>query len=58
VLWRVVLAVLVIFGGIGALIYLIAWLLLLADGDTASPIEALAAAASPVPRRFVPSSAR
>ncbi len=42
VLWRVVLAVLVIFGGIGALIYLIAWLLLPADGDTASPIEALA----------------
>jgi hypothetical protein len=42
VLWRVVLAVLAIFGGIGALIYLIAWLLLPADGDTASPIEALA----------------
>ncbi len=42
VLWRVVLAVLTIFGGIGAMIYLIAWLLLPADGDTASPIEALA----------------
>jgi phage shock protein PspC (stress-responsive transcriptional regulator) len=42
VLWRVVLAVLTIFGGIGALIYLIAWLMLPADGDTASPIEALA----------------
>ncbi len=42
VLWRVILAVLTIFGGIGALIYLIAWLLLPADGDTASPIEALA----------------
>ncbi len=42
VLWRVVLAVLTIFGGIGALIYLIAWLVLPADGDSASPIEALA----------------
>jgi phage shock protein PspC (stress-responsive transcriptional regulator) len=42
VLWRVVLAVLTIFAGIGALIYLIAWLILPADGDTASPIEALA----------------
>jgi phage shock protein PspC (stress-responsive transcriptional regulator) len=32
VLWRVVLAVLTIFGGIGALIYLIGWLALPADG--------------------------
>jgi len=42
VLWRVVFAVLAFFAGIGVLAYLIAWLLLPADGDTASPIEALA----------------
>ncbi len=41
VLWRVVLVVLTIFGGIGLLIYLLAWLLLPADGDTATPLEAL-----------------
>lgn len=40
-LWRVVLVVLTIFGGMGLLIYLLAWLLLPADGDTASPVEAL-----------------
>jgi phage shock protein PspC (stress-responsive transcriptional regulator) len=42
ILWRVVLVVLTIFAGIGALAYLIAWLALPAEGDTASPIEALA----------------
>lgn len=42
VLWKVVLVVLAIFGGIGVLIYLLAWLLLPADGDTATPVEALA----------------
>jgi phage shock protein PspC (stress-responsive transcriptional regulator) len=42
VLWRVVLVVLTIFGGVGAVIYLLAWLLLPADGDTATPVEALA----------------
>jgi phage shock protein PspC (stress-responsive transcriptional regulator) len=41
VLWRVVLAVLGFFGGIGLLIYLIGWLLIPAEGDTASPIEGL-----------------
>jgi phage shock protein PspC (stress-responsive transcriptional regulator) len=42
VLWRIVIAVLTIFAGIGALVYLVAWLILPAEGDTASPIEALA----------------
>jgi len=42
VLWKVVLVVLAFFGGIGVLIYLLAWLLLPAEGDTASPVEALA----------------
>jgi len=42
VLWRVVLAVLTVFGGVGVMIYLIAWLALPADGDTATPVEALA----------------
>ena len=41
VLWRVVLAVLGFFGGIGILIYLIGWLIIASEGDTASPIEAL-----------------
>jgi phage shock protein PspC (stress-responsive transcriptional regulator) len=41
VLWRVLLAVLAIFGGIGVILYLLGWLLLPADGDTGSPIEAL-----------------
>jgi phage shock protein PspC (stress-responsive transcriptional regulator) len=41
VLWKVVLVVLTFFGGIGVLMYLLAWLLLPADGDTATPIEAL-----------------
>lgn len=42
VLWRVVLAVLTVFGGIGVFAYLLGWLLLPSDGDTASPLEALA----------------
>jgi phage shock protein PspC (stress-responsive transcriptional regulator) len=41
VLWRVVLAVLSVFGGLGVVAYLIGWLMLPAEGDTASPIEAL-----------------
>jgi phage shock protein PspC (stress-responsive transcriptional regulator) len=42
VLWRVIMVVLTIFGGIGVLLYLLGWLLLPADGDTATPTEALA----------------
>jgi phage shock protein PspC (stress-responsive transcriptional regulator) len=41
VLWRVVLAVLGFFGGIGLLIYLIGWLAIPSEGDTASPVESL-----------------
>src|SRR5690554_2500644 len=41
VLWRVVLAVLVCFGGVGLLAYLLLWLTLPEEGDTASPIESL-----------------
>jgi hypothetical protein len=41
VLWRVVLAVLGFFGGVGVLIYLVGWLLIPAEGDTASPFESL-----------------
>ena len=41
VLWRVLLAVLGFFGGIGVLLYLIGWLVIPAEGDTASPIESL-----------------
>jgi phage shock protein PspC (stress-responsive transcriptional regulator) len=41
VLWRVVLAVLGFFGGVGVLIYLIGWLAIPSEGDTASPIESL-----------------
>jgi phage shock protein PspC (stress-responsive transcriptional regulator) len=41
VLWRVALAVLVCFAGVGALIYLLVWLLSPEEGDTASPLEAL-----------------
>lgn len=39
--FRLALAVLVFFGGVGAVIYLAAWLFLPTDGDTASPVEAL-----------------
>lgn len=41
VLWRVLLAVLICFAGIGAVLYLALWLAIPAEGDTASPIEAL-----------------
>ncbi|MFB9237385.1 PspC domain-containing protein [Plantactinospora siamensis] len=41
VLWRVLLAVLGFFGGIGILIYLAAWLVIPAEGDTASPVESM-----------------
>lgn len=41
VLWRVVLAVLVCFGGIGAVLYAVVWLLTPEEGDTGSPVEAL-----------------
>lgn len=42
VLWRVLFAVLTLFGGIGLLAYLVGWLIIPAEGDTASPVEALA----------------
>lgn len=41
VLWRVVIAVLGFFGGIGILIYLLGWLGIPAEGDTASPLESV-----------------
>ena len=41
VLWRVLLAVLGFFGGVGVLVYLLGWLLIPAEGDTGSPIESL-----------------
>ncbi|MEU8260002.1 PspC domain-containing protein [Micromonospora sp. NPDC048999] len=41
VLWRVLLAVLGFFGGIGILIYLAAWLIIPGEGDTASPVESM-----------------
>jgi phage shock protein PspC (stress-responsive transcriptional regulator) len=41
VLWRVLLAVLGILSGVGVLLYLIGWLVIPAEGDTASPIESL-----------------
>jgi phage shock protein PspC (stress-responsive transcriptional regulator) len=41
VLWRVLLAVLALFGGVGVLLYLIGWLGIPGEGDTASPIESL-----------------
>ncbi len=40
-MFRVLLVVLAFFGGIGLLIYAAAWLFLPADGDMASPVEAL-----------------
>ncbi|HZN18266.1 MAG TPA: PspC domain-containing protein [Micromonosporaceae bacterium] len=42
VLWRVLFAVLTLFGGIGLLAYLVGWLVIPAEGDTGSPVEALA----------------
>ncbi|MER7168664.1 PspC domain-containing protein, partial [Micromonospora sp. NPDC000207] len=41
VLWRVMLAVLGFFGGIGILVYLSAWLIIPGEGDTASPVESM-----------------
>ncbi|WP_281896421.1 PspC domain-containing protein [Phytohabitans aurantiacus] len=41
VLWRVLLAVLGFFGGIGILVYLAGWLVIPAEGDTASPVESM-----------------
>lgn len=41
VLWRVVLAVLICFGGIGVVLYVLMWLLTPEEGDSASPVEAL-----------------
>ena len=41
VLWRILLAVLALFGGVGLVAYLIAWMLMPAEGDTASPLEAM-----------------
>lgn len=41
VLWRVVIAVLGFFGGIGILIYLIGWLTIPGEGDTGSPLESV-----------------
>ena len=41
VLWRVLFAVLGVLSGVGVLLYLIGWLVIPAEGDTASPIESL-----------------
>ncbi|MFI6758574.1 PspC domain-containing protein [Micromonospora sp. NPDC050417] len=41
ILWRVLLAVLGFFGGIGVLVYLAAWLIIPAEGDSASPVESM-----------------
>ncbi|MEV0000875.1 PspC domain-containing protein [Micromonospora sp. NPDC050980] len=41
VLWRVLLAVLGFFGGIGLLVYVAAWLIIPGEGDTASPVESM-----------------
>ncbi|GAA1601576.1 PspC domain-containing protein [Actinoplanes couchii] len=41
VLWRVLLAVLGVLGGTGVLLYLIGWLVIPSEGDTASPVESL-----------------
>ena len=40
-LWRVIFAVLTLAGGVSIVAYLLGWLLLPAEGDTASPLEAL-----------------
>ncbi len=42
VLWRVGLPVLTLLGGLGGLIYIFGWVLIPAEGDTASPLESLA----------------
>ncbi|WP_341717570.1 PspC domain-containing protein [Micromonospora sp. FIMYZ51] len=41
VLWRVLLAVLGFFGGVGILVYVAAWLIIPNEGDTASPVESM-----------------
>ena len=41
VLWRVLLAVLGVLGGTGVLLYLIGWLIIPSEGDSASPVESL-----------------
>ncbi|WDZ85254.1 PspC domain-containing protein [Micromonospora cathayae] len=41
VLWRVLLAVLGFFGGVGILVYVSAWLIIPGEGDSASPIESM-----------------
>ncbi|GAA1785415.1 hypothetical protein GCM10009682_04320 [Luedemannella flava] len=41
VLWRIVLAVLTFFGGVGLVVYLIGWLTLPSEGDTGAPVEAV-----------------
>jgi phage shock protein PspC (stress-responsive transcriptional regulator) len=41
VLWRVALPVLTVLGGFGILVYLLGWLLIPAEGDSASPVESL-----------------
>jgi phage shock protein PspC (stress-responsive transcriptional regulator) len=41
VLWRVLIGVLALFGGVGLVFYILGWLLTPAEGDTASPVEAL-----------------
>ncbi len=41
ILWRVLFAVLTLFFAVGVLIYVTAWLLIPAEGDTASPIESV-----------------
>ncbi|XLD89687.1 LiaF-related protein [Polymorphospora sp. A560] len=41
ILWRVLLAVLGFFGGIGILVYVAVWLLTPAEGDSTSPVESM-----------------
>ncbi|GIG65926.1 PspC domain-containing protein [Phytomonospora endophytica] len=40
-LWRVLFAVLILFAGAGLIVYALLWLFTPAEGDTASPLEAL-----------------
>ncbi|WP_326551435.1 PspC domain-containing protein [Micromonospora sp. NBC_01813] len=41
ILWRVLLAVLGFFGGIGILVYLVVWLATPSEGDNTSPVEGM-----------------
>ncbi|MEV4618748.1 PspC domain-containing protein [Asanoa sp. NPDC049573] len=41
ILWRVLFAVLTVFFAVGVLIYVTAWLLIPAEGDSASPVESV-----------------